>query len=472
MNEKLAEALDHIEDQKIADAATAKRKRHIFLKAVAAITAVVILMNLNLPTVTLRVNAKTISEASPSRMPERPDRDDYDSYEDFSVVWDVYQNEMDRMEETAVLSLGDLNSFFADATALYMDSTKDNKVYSPINAFLALAALAEVTGGDSRQQILDTLNMPDIDTRRSRVEGLWETAHYDKGSEECLLGSSLWLNNDLEYNQAAMDNVARYHYTSVFQKDLSRRSAGRALGTWLDNQTGGLLKSNTAKMEFPENAVLTLVSTVYLQSKWSDQFKESRNTQGLFHAPGGDIEATYMNTRDQGYYFWTEDYGASYRWLKNDCKMWFFLPDPDKGVEDVLDDGEYLEILTAKKYSEQDNCKHLFVNWTVPKFDVSASADLSDSFRNMGITDIFDLEAADFTAITGDTPVFVTGVNQSARVIVDEEGVKAASYIEIIGAGAAEPPEDEVDMILDRPFVFVIATTEGIPLFTGVVNKP
>ena len=90
----------------------------------------------------------------------------------------------------------------------------------------------------------------------------------------------------------------------------------------------------------------------------------------------------------------------------------------------------------------------------------------------MGITDIFDLEAADFTAITGDTPVFVTGVNQSARVIVDEEGVKAASYIEIIGAGAAEPPEDEVDMILDRPFVFVIATTEGIPLFTGVVNKP
>ena len=90
----------------------------------------------------------------------------------------------------------------------------------------------------------------------------------------------------------------------------------------------------------------------------------------------------------------------------------------------------------------------------------------------MGITDIFDLESADFTAITADTPVFVTGVNQSARVIIDEEGVKAASYIEIPGAGAGMPPEDEVDMVLDRPFVFVIATTEGIPLFTGVVNEP
>ena len=57
-------------------------------------------------------------------------------------------------------------------------------------------------------------------------------------------------------------------------------------------------------------------------------------------------------------------------------------------------------------------------------------------------------------------------------VMVDEEGVKAASYIEIPGAGAAQPPEDEVDMVLDRPFVFVITSTGGIPLFTGVVIEP
>ena len=39
-------------------------------------------------------------------------------------------------------------------------------------------------------------------------------------------------------------------------------------------------------------------------------------------------------------------------------------------------------------------------------------------------------------------PVYVTAVNQSARVEIDEKGVKAAAYIEIPMAGAAEPPEE------------------------------
>ena len=92
--------------------------------------------------------------------------------------------------------------------------------------------------------------------------------------------------------------------------------------------------------------------------------------------------------------------------------------------------------------------------------------------KKLGVTDIFDIQASDFTAITSDTPVVITAVNQAARVIIDEQGVKAASYIEIPGAGAAAPPEEIIDFILDRPFVFVIATSQGVPLFTGVVNQP
>ena len=42
----------------------------------------------------------------------------------------------------------------------------------------------------------------------------------------------------------------------------------------------------------------------------------------------------------------------------------------------------------------------------------------------------------------------------------------------IPGAGSAMPPEEIIDFILDRPFLFVIATYEGVPLFTGVVNEP
>ena len=116
------------------------------------------------------------------------------------------------------------------------------------------------------------------------------------------------------------------------------------------------------------------------------------------------------------------------------------------------------------------NKKYMKVNLSVPKFDVSSTVNLKDGLGRMGITKVFDMESSDFTAITSDSPVYVSAVNQSARVEIDEKGVKAATYIEIPGAGSAMPPEEIIDFVLDRPFVFVISKG-NLPLFTGVVNN-
>ena len=93
------------------------------------------------------------------------------------------------------------------------------------------------------------------------------------------------------------------------------------------------------------------------------------------------------------------------------------------------------------------------------------------SLEELGITDVFDKTRSDFTSSISTTPVWVDTVKQAARVTIDEEGVVAASYIVIPGAGAGMPPEEIIDFVLDRPFLFVIES-DGIPLFTGVVNNP
>ena len=56
--------------------------------------------------------------------------------------------------------------------------------------------------------------------------------------------------------------------------------------------------------------------------------------------------------------------------------------------------------------------------------------------------------------------------------MIDEEGVTAASYIEIPGATSAEPPDEIIDFVVNRPFLFIIENSYGIPLFAGVVNDP
>ena len=65
----------------------------------------------------------------------------------------------------------------------------------------------------------------------------------------------------------------------------------------------------------------------------------------------------------------------------------------------------------------------------------------------------------------------MASIHQDTRVKIDEEGVAAASYIEIIGAGAAMPPDEIIDFVLDRPFIFAV-TKSQIPLFAGTVNMP
>jgi len=87
------------------------------------------------------------------------------------------------------------------------------------------------------------------------------------------------------------------------------------------------------------------------------------------------------------------------------------------------------------------------------------------------LTNVFSEKDAEFTNLTADLPIYLTAANQSVRVQIDEEGVKAAAYIELPMSGSAEPPEEIIDFVLDRPFLFVIENS-NIPLFAGCVNNP
>lgn len=471
MIQKLAEALEYISDAHIAEAAGAKKqRRRIWLSAVAAVLIVALLFNM--PHIPMFISARAVSTASASRQTPHPDIDDYENRDEYRADSDAWMAVRDRREADADAALAALAPFFAESTELYIAGTNGNRVWSPVNAYIALAMLAETTGGESRQQLLELLNTSDLDTLRTQVGAIWESVYRDDGNEISVLANSLWLDETLDYDQETMDALASYHYASVYQTDLSSDRAGKALGAWLNNNTGGLLKNYTGNAAFPEEAVLTLASTVYLQAKWGKEFSAARNTIDVFHSPGGDTQVTYMNKKElETDYYWFDSCGAVSLGLKNGTRMWFILPDADKAVDDVLAEGQFWELLIPSD-EEMENSKYMKVNLSVPKFDISSSANLKEMLQSLGVTDIFNEEFADFTAITSDSPVCVTAVNQAARVAIDEQGVKAASYIEIPGAGAAMPPEEIIDFILDRPFLFIIASYEGIPLFTGVVNEP
>ena len=109
----------------------------------------------------------------------------------------------------------------------------------------------------------------------------------------------------------------------------------------------------------------------------------------------------------------------------------------------------------------------------IPKFDVKSERDVFSGIKKLGITDVADGFRSDFSPLAKNPEgIFIDKIDHGIRVKIDEDGVQAAAYTVIMGAGSTMPPDEEVDFVLDRPFAFLVTLSDSIPLFAGVVNNP
>ena len=244
----------------------------------------------------------------------------------------------------------------------------------------------------------------------------------------------------------------------------------KKLNNWISEQTDGIISPSVS---MPSDTVMAIASTLLYQTKWDDEFSPTATKNGTFHAPSGDKTARFMYmVRDREYY-WGEKFSAINLGLAIGGDMWFILPDEGVDVNTVFSDKEVKELLFTKSFSEYEKKKFLEVHITIPKFDIKTESEMKDDIINLGVTNIFDSKKADFSPFaTNPEGIFIDKINHGVRIKMDEEGVSAASYVVIEGAGSAAPPDDEVYFTLDRPFAFVITLDNSTPLFAGIVNNP
>lgn len=248
-------------------------------------------------------------------------------------------------------------------------------------------------------------------------------------------------------------------------------SYNKALQSWLNEQTGGLLKDQASGLAFTPETVMALATTIYYRAKWSEEFSKSQTSEDTFHADSGDITCEFMHRSDTGTYYWGEKFGAVNLSLRESGAMKLLLPDEGVTPEALLQDEEAMNFLLGGE--DWENSKFLIVNLAVPKFDVSSDLNLNAGLQALGVTDVFGDDTADFSPVIENADgVFLSRAEHAARVAIDEEGVTAAAYTVMMEAGAAMPPDEKIDFTLDRPFVFAITSQDGLPLFIGVVNTP
>lgn len=466
-SEKLSEAIGNLGEEIIEKAdrrrtAKTSKKARIFPLKVITVTAACLAVVIGIITLVPHgISAYALAEAVYPKTTKYPGESE--------INFDSWSEERNARLESGKLIDSRVNDFYKKTAEEFLPGD-ENRAYSPVNIYMALAMLGETTDGESREQLLNLLGADNIDELREDAKNMWLANYCNDGAVTSILANSIWLNEDINIKRQTIDVLAKNYYASSYRGDVSSPKMTNAVQAWLNQQTNGLLSDSVKNVRLDPETIMALYSTVYFRAKWDNQFDKSRNDTRIFHAANGDIQSEFMNnTETYGQFYAGEDFGAMFLNFKEGGKMWFILPDEDKTIDDVLSSGEYIKMMSNP--AEWKNSKELKIHYSVPKFDISSQIGLSEGLKNLGVTDVFDIEKADFSPIT-DSAVFVSEANHAARVVIDEEGCTAAAFTEMIASGAALPPEDEMNFILDRPFIFAVTSDTQQPVFIGTVNNP
>lgn len=439
-SEKIFEAVTNISDELVESADVKRRRprRAWYVSAVAALLVVVIAVALFKP----GGGALAIAEAA------------YHEYE--------------RLPDGIAAPDG----CFEALTAQFLSGAgEENAALSPVNIYMALAMLAELTDGESRAQLLDLIGSQDIEAVREQAQAIWRACSMDEEEIQSVLASSVWLRDDLGYVQETMDTLANTYYASSYRGEMGSGEINRAIQSWLNEQTRGLLEEQAATIETNPLTVLLLATTIYYSAQWTDEFYEEFNYTDVFYAPSGDVDAEYMYAGRFMEYYSGEGWGAVRLSLRYGNGMWFILPDEGVSMDALLQNEDVMRLMSA---GEADGGEYARVYFSVPKFDIASQLDLTEGLMELGVTDVFDPDVSDFTPMTTDTdvPIYVSEATHAARVKIDEEGVEAAAFTVLDAPTSMAPSDEEIYFTLDRPFLFAISSQDGLPLFAGVVNRP
>lgn len=459
---KLLDAIGMVGDDLVKAAKSsgikARKKKRFIMASVAAVLVVTLIAGVIYWRQNLTgLNSYVIYAAEYPKLP-----DDDEQRVQHSKLWIEYKDKdiskADFIEKT-------VSQFFVEADS-------ENVIYSPISAYMALGMLAEVTGGDSRQQILDLLGNDSIEELRKEAGLIWNVHYLDREDTKSLLASSVWLDEGTDYKKESLKFLSKTYYASSFHVDMMSDEFEEAMKEWINENTGNMLENQVNDLEVSENAFLVLLNTMYYQTKWSQKFDEKDSNGGRFEGINGSESCIYMRQEDEMSYLAGENFSAVEQKFKAEGgSMYYILPDRDIELEDLFEDEEALSLMSNP--GDYHCKKKATVKLSVPKFQIEYQMELKDGLINLGVTEAFDYSSADFSSmLEGEKGSrAVSSILQGSSVAIDEEGCVAATYTKVESALRGGLYEEGVIIFtLDRPFIFVITSDVGMPLFVGVVN--
>ena len=389
-------------------------------------------------------------------------------------------------EAAAQLTAAYQHSAFALFNAL-AGQEKENVCFSPLSVQMALSMMQDGAAGNTLTQLQRVLGTEGFSNEEMGQfnQNLTQTLTarppykeeyfnfdpemspqdvYDGMYPVCELANSLWHRPDVHPYDDFVQALRGYYDAGVDAVQFNTWEGIRKINDWASERTHGMIPEIYKEPQSDDLAVV-LANALYFKGSWTVHFWRENTQQGTFllnDKTYAQVDMMFARNRydcalTPSFRTITLYYGAD-----GNFTMTLFVP-----LE-----GTALPPLTYDDWSASRKTADLHINLYMPRFEVTGNYNLNEVLKDMGMTDAFDPQRADFTKMC-EVNRAIGRVSQLSKIQVDEEGAEAAAItvIEMPDGIDLTKPEDYQDFRVDRPFYFTIQSRDANAiLFAGRVS--
>lgn len=345
-----------------------------------------------------------------------------------------------------------------------------NEMISPLSVLAALTMTENGAKGNTLSQMEQVLSDGTPVGQQGRELSSYMKKLTDTENEHLNIANSIWLKDadTLHVEDDFLSENSKLFDAEIYQAPFDD-STLKDINTWVSNKTEKMIPEILDQIEY--DSVMYLINAVAFDAKWQSPYKKEDVQDGTFTPENGGSQSVDMMYSTEGYYLEDDSTTGFIRPYEDGYSFVALLPKEGISMEDYIGQlsAEKLISLVGNASTDYD------VDAAIPKFKSEYSIELKDTLQNMGMTDAFDEEQADFRGIgTSDNGnIYINMVLHKTYIEVDEQGTKAGASTVVGMAETMSLYEPEIKTVhLDRPFVYAIIDTETqMPIFLGVTES-
>ncbi|XP_035683359.1 leukocyte elastase inhibitor A-like isoform X2 [Branchiostoma floridae] len=370
--------------------------------------------------------------------------------------------------------VAEANSAFALSLYRQLSQRTDGNIFfSPYSISAALAMTYMGARHTTAAQMAEVLHLTEGDFHQA-FSNLSRTMFGNLKKHTLVEANKLFGQQGMKLEDDFLSGTSRYYNARMEKVDFFDEERSRSrINSWVSTQTKRKINDLIPKDVLNALTRLVLVNAVYFKGTWQTQFDPRETYDRKFFASSGN-HVTTPTMHQRGKFRMADLPNLRCRMLElpyagDELAMFVILPKQMFGLKDVE------AVLTSEALLDATRSKSLqevrSLDVALPKFRLTHALSLKNQLTALGMTDLFSMETADLSGVTGEKGLHVSEVLHKAFVEVNEEGSEAAAATAVVMRGRSG--NFGRSFMVNRPFLFFIQhKPTGTILFLGRVTNP